>query len=381
MEMHLKLTWSGQWNNMASFSRVVIESVRFEPVANTSQLITPKYRDDAMIFRACHFTVANTATYDFDEPAEGGFASEFDPRPFFRGSLQLEGCFLNGVSTVLSVAPASTFTTEQVDTKIVLLSVYSNGVQVSFSGVGVVIGFYGINHPRIPLLASAGTFYGQGLKYRGSVLQSAATLLRIGIATSAKIRNVDINVTGAGVVGLFMDAQSFGEVSHARIICPGVFYAIRLGEVTQYRVYNITTVSPVAISLQRLGKLDLYGFVNMTGVPGVPLIVTEGTSVIVIGSVTSYVNHTGNAAPIVSITNSEVDIPSAPSLFWSTDVGYPLIAVSDMSSLRMTTAVINQNTANVNGTIKCGANAIGPMTTQTDYASPTTQLCVCKATP
>ncbi len=373
------VTWSGQWNNMASFSRVIMEAIHFLPLSNTSQLITPKYRDDAMVFRACHFTVANTATYSFAEPSEAGFASEYDPRPFFRGSLQLEGCFLNGIATQTEVAPASTFTTNQADTKVVLLSVYSNGTQISFSGIGVVIGYYGINQPTIPLLASTGTFYAQGIKFRGDVLHTTATLLRVGTSTSAKIRNVDINVAGTGVVGLFMDAHSFGEISHARVICPGIFHAIRLGEVTHYRVYNVTTVAPVAISMQRLAKLDLYSTLNMTGVgTGTPLIYTESQCEINFGSIQSFANHTGRGAPIVSIANSNIDM-AYPTVSWYTDLGFPLVLVADKSELRMRSDIFNLDPANVNGTVKCGANDIGLMTTQTDYASNVTQLCLCKA--
>lgn len=81
------VTWTGHLQVLASFSRVNMEAINFLPATNASQFVAPKYRDDAMIFRACQFTVKGVASYDYGEFSETGLPLEADPRPTFRGSI------------------------------------------------------------------------------------------------------------------------------------------------------------------------------------------------------------------------------------------------------------------------------------------------------
>lgn len=372
------VTWTGRWTNDASFSKVIFEGIKFVPATNTSQFVAPKYRDDAMIFRGCHFDVKGLASYDFGPASETGLPLELDPRPTVRGSVQLEGCFLNGVNTANEISSASTFTTLELDTKMIFRSVWSNATQVACAGMCVIQGFYGTSNPKIAMLASTGSFFAQGIKFRGTALHSQSLLLRVGTSTNVKIRDLDAVITGGFIIA-FMDAHSFGEIAEINVDAPTTFLGVRLGELTQFRVFNMTIIGQNVLSLQFLASVDVYGTLNMTGVSGVPLITSDAQCVIHLNTV-SNANHTGNAAPIVQIASGSSLVVGGSVPNWSTDLTFPLIKVTEMSQLSAPALLVNQNPSNPNSTVQCGANPIGPMVTQTDYASNVTQLCVCRAT-
>lgn len=373
------VTWTGHVTVLASFSRVWIEAVHFLPANNVSQFVTPKYRDDAMIFHACHFTVKNTVAYDYGELSEAGFPLDADTRPLVRGSVHLEGCFLNGVGTVNATNIGAAFSTFEVDTKTVFLSVWSNATQMACTGMCTIVGYLGTSSPQIPILTSTGTFFGQGIKFRGTSLATGTSYLRVGTATSAKIRNIDLDVTG-GLVGIFMDAHSFGEVSQVHVLAPTTVFGVRFGEGTRYRLYNSSITSALPLSGQFLVSLDIYGHLNLTGTAnGTPAIELARQCAFHFNIQASKINHTDRGVQILHVDGgSDVVFSSPASLFeWETASPFPLIKVAGRSSVSVPTALVNLNVGNPNSTITCGANPMGPMATQTDFAVNVTQLCTC----
>jgi hypothetical protein len=187
-----------------------------------------------------------------------------------------------------------------------------------------------------------------------------------------------MNVTNS-FIGIFLDANSFGEIANSNIITTG--YGIRFGELTRFRLFNTTIQAQAPLTLQFLVSLDLYGTFNLLGgYPGSPMISLESQNVLHVGGITSIINNTINASPIITTgINSNVAFDTAVGIFWSTAVGYPLVSVIKMSSLNMPAALSNNNTANPTGIVSCGANAIGAMVTQDDFNATNSQKCVCVA--
>lgn len=369
-----QVRWSGALQLLASYSRVCFESIEFIPNDAESQIVAPVYRDDGLVFKACRFTgIKNAASVavPISRTGETGiFPLVLDKRALFRGSIYLNGGYIEG--SVINAA----FTTQQLDTKIVLYSVWMKNAHMSCVSMCNILGMFSENPQEVAVHTQSSHFFIQGLKVRGTCTDPNCQGILIRDSVVFDIANINIEYDGPGLGGIFFDSHSSGLMSVIDITLDTAPFAIRFGENIVARISNATLTAQYPISSRTTNRISLVNYHEYFPV-GIttPALFFERNDRIWMGGGTFILHwNTSNVAPIF-LGHASMELIGATQVLCTAKPTFPCIEATAMTDIHIFVPFINQNGVTPNNVIKLGANAIGPLVTQTDFAEPMTQLC------
>lgn len=366
--------WTGNITLLASFSRVTFEAITFVPLTSTSQIRAPAYRDDALIFRACKFTnIQNVASFAGSIARTGEsnlFPLLLDKRALIRGSFYLNGGYIEGNAT------NAAFTTQQLDVKLMLYSVWMKGAHMACVGMCNILGMLSENLQEYAVFTEASHFYIQGFKAIGNASSGNSVAIGSGSSTLGDISNVRLEFT-SGLGGIFFDSVSTALLSVIDISLTNAPYGVRFGEDISARVSNATIRAQYPISARTTCSITLVNYQEYisVGTTTPALYFERNHRVYFVGLGPWIINwNTSTVAPLF-FDHSIVEMIGGGNMHIASNPAVPCISATKMTDIRILANFTNENGVTPSNVIKVGANPSGPLNTQTDYATAGTELC------
>lgn len=367
-----KITWTGSLTLVASFSRVTFEAIEFIPETAESQLVAPAYRDDALVLRACRITnIQNTASFKVPiiRTGETGlFPLTLDKRAVLRGSVFFNGGYIEGAVT------NAAFTTQQLDTKTVLYSVWFKDAHMACISMCNILGMIVENPQEVGVFTEASQFYLQGLKAYGTTSDPDCSVIHVADASVFDIANVNIDYAGVGTAGVFISSNAKGQLSVIDITLNQAPFGLRFGENIVARVSNATITAQYPMSTRTTCSISLVNYHEYFPVgTSTPAMYFERNDRLWLGFSSLIVHwNTSNVAPIF-FGHAQVEL--AGNIHCIANPAVHCITVDYMSDIHILNNFTNENGVTPSSVIKVGANAVGPLNTQNDYAAVGTKQC------
>ncbi len=367
-----KVAWTGDLTLVASFSRVTFDSIEFIPSTATSQLVAPAYRDDALVMRACKITnIQNTASFKVPviRTGETGlFPLTLDKRAVLRGSVFLNGGYIEGATA------NAAFTTQQLDTKTVLYSVWMKDAHMACVSMCNILGMISENPQEVSVFTEASQFYLQGLKAYGVTSDPDCSVIHVADATVFDIANVNVEYAGVGTAGVFISSNAKGQLSVIDVTLNQAPFGLRFGENIVARVSNATITAQYPMSTRTTCSISLVNYHEYFPVgTSTPAMYFERGDRLWLGF-TSLIIHwnTSNVAPIFF---GHAQVEMGGGIHCIANPAVHCITADYMSDLHILTNFTNENGVTPSNVIKVGANPVGPLNTQTDYAAVGSKYC------
>ncbi len=367
-----RVTWSGALTLVASFSRVTFEAIEFIPATAESQLIAPAYRDDALVLRACRITnIQNVASFKVPiiRTGETGlFPLTLDKRAVLRGSVFFNGGYIEGAVT------NAAFTTQQLDTKVVLYSIWMKDAHMACVSMCNILGMLSENPQEASVFTEASQFYLQGLKAFGTTSDPDCSVVHVADATVFDIANINIEYAGIGTAGVFLSSNSRGQLAVIDITLDQAPFGIRFGENIIARVSNATITAQYPISTRTSCSISLVNYHEYFPVgTATPAMLFDRNDKLWLGFTSLTVHwNTSNVAPIFF---GHAQVEMAGTIHCVANPSVQCITVDYMSDIHILNNFTNENGVTPSSVIKVGANPVGPLNTQDDYAAVGTKYC------
>lgn len=382
------ITWSGILQLNHSYNRVAFEDLQIIPANNVSIWVNPPLRDDAVIFRGTHLFVKGTATIQFD--SETGLPDFTDLNPTYRGSMALEGVYINGTGVTNAA-----FNSMRDNTCSRMDSVLIDSAYTSFNDAcsAFFVSFNDVNSGDVMTVAT-GDFRGHGLKFRTPTLSATQVTRAIRATGGALISLTSVDVGGEYAIGFDADSSATGYIQRFKGDTSGSPYTywpvMAFGEVSNFAVRELDLTGNRCMQLFGMCHVAMWQEFACTPTEGTAITLFNGASLdfdvqdqATLGGPAgpppwSVINQT-NAASIVEAYGGSTfhTRRTGTELAWTTPNGIPLVKLYTGSRFigPKSPAITNGNPNNADYVLQVGSNNPTAYFTQDDYLSPTSDRC------